>query len=88
MNRTLATTWAWLIVLSGGSAIIAYAINHGVNRQLAGVAILCLALFKARLILSRYLGLAEVPGWLTGFFSVIGLTCLLILGLYLIPGRY
>lgn len=86
MNRTLVTTWAWLIVLSGGSTIVAYAVNHGINRQLAGAVILCLALFKARLILSRYLGLAQARNWLTGFSLTIGFACLLIIGLYLIPG--
>jgi len=85
MNRTLVTAWAWLIALSGGSTIVAYSIGHGFNRHLAGAAILALALLKARLVLWRYLGLAQARGWLTGFVSVIGLTCLLIFGLYLIP---
>lgn len=85
MDRTLLTTWIWLIVLSGGSAIIAYVASHGIDRRLVAAVILGLALVKARLILSRYLGLAQAPGWLAGFSWVIGLTGVLIFGLYLIP---
>jgi len=85
MNRTLLTTWIWLITLSAGSALIAYVANHGIDRRITGAIILTLALIKARLILSRYLGLAQAPGWLTGFSMVIGLVGVLILGLYLVP---
>lgn len=85
-DRTLLTTWVWLIALSGGSAIVAYVATHGIDRRVTGAVILTLALIKARLILSRYLGLAQAPGWLAGFTWVIGLVGLLILGLYLVPG--
>lgn len=85
MNRTLMHTWIWLIALSGGSAIVAYVASHGVDRRITGAVILTLALFKARLILSRFLGLAQATGWLSGFSWVIGLVGVLILGLYLIP---
>jgi len=84
MNRTLLNTWAALIVLSGGSALVAFVALHGTDRRLIGAVILTLALIKARLILSRFLGLAQASGWLAGFTVVIGLTGLLILGLYLI----
>jgi len=83
-DRTLLTTWIWLITLSGGSAVVAYLTTHGIDRRLTGAAILTLALVKARFILSRFLGLSQAPGWLAGFTWVIGLVGVLILGLYLV----
>ena len=47
--------------------------------------ILLLALFKARLILARYLDLQRAPGWLTGATLVFAIWTLLAFGLYLIP---
>ncbi len=52
----------------------------------AGVLILLLALFKARIILSRYLGLSQVPTWRRGFNLSLSLFCLMLLGLYLASG--
>lgn len=85
MNRSLLNTWVWLIALSGGSALVAYVATHGFDRRLTGAVILTLALIKARLILSQFLGLAQAPGWLSGFSWVTGLVGALILGLYLVP---
>lgn len=84
LDRSVFTTWLWLIALSGGSAVTAYVATHGVDRRIIGAVILGLALVKARLILSRYLGLAQVRGWLSGFTWVIGLVGLLIFGLFLV----
>ena len=84
MERTLLTTWIWLITLSGGSAVVAYVTTQGIDRRLTGAAILMLALVKSRFILSRFLGLSQAPGWLAGFSWVIGLVGVLILGLYLV----
>lgn len=81
----LLRAWFWLIGLSAGSAIVSMALGQGVSRQIAGVVIVFLALTKARIILARYLGLAQAPGWLRGFTWVIALFCLLILSLYLLP---
>lgn len=83
LDRTLLTTWTWLIALSGGSAIVAYLTTHGIDRRMTGAVILALALVKARFILSRFLGLSQAPGWLGGFTWVIGLVSALILGLFL-----
>ncbi len=84
LDRTLLTTWIWLITLSGGSAVVAYLTTHSIDRRLTGTIILVLALVKARLILSRFLGLSQAPAWLAGFTWVIGLVSVLILGLYLV----
>ena len=48
----------------------------------AGAAILVLAWLKARVILDRYLGLAEVPGARRGFGAGLGAFALAALALY------
>ena len=83
---TLTKAWIWLIVLSGGSAVVAVLVDQGLDRRLAGAAILLLALFKSRMILSRYLDLAEAPTLRRGFNLVLSLFFALLLGLYLIGG--
>lgn len=80
----ITKAWAWLIVLSGGSAVVALLVDQGMDRRIAGTVILGLALLKSRIILSRYLGLAGAPSWRRGFNMVVTLFCLILLGLYLI----
>lgn len=81
----LTRAWLALLGLSLGSTLIAMAVSHGFAPVAAGALILLLAWQKARVILSRYLGLWQAPGWRAGFNWVLGLYCLLLLGLYLIP---
>ena len=81
----LTRAWLTLLLLSLGSTLIAAAVSRGFAPAAAGVAILLLAWLKARVILSRYLGLWQAPGWRAGFNWVLGFYCLLLLGLYLIP---
>lgn len=81
----LTRAWLALIVLSGFSALAAAAIGRGYDARIAGGIVLLLALLKARIILSRYLGLADAPSWRRGFNSVLALYMLVALGLYLIP---
>lgn len=83
---TLTKAWIWLIALSGGSAIVALLVGQGMDRRLAGAAILFLALLKSRTILSRYLGLVDAPSWRRGFNMVLTFFCALLLALYLIGG--
>lgn len=83
---TLTKAWIWLIALSGGSALIATMVGHGMDRRIAGGLILFLALMKSRTILSRYLGLADAPSWRGGFNMVLTCYSLLLLALYLIGG--
>lgn len=80
----LFRAWAWLVALSIGSTIVALTVTH-LQVTVAGVVILTLAWLKARVILSRYLGLADVPRVAFGFGLVLGLFMLACLGLYLIP---
>ena len=49
----LSRAWLMLMVLSGGSAVVAALVGSGLDRRLAGTLIILLALFKARIILSR-----------------------------------
>jgi len=50
--------------------------------------ILTFAWLKARVILSYYLGLNAAPFWRRGFGISLGIFCLLLLGLYLLPGLF
>ncbi|WP_244512618.1 cytochrome C oxidase subunit IV family protein [Roseovarius nanhaiticus] len=81
----LTRAWLTLIVLSGVSTLAAAAITAGYDARIAGAIVLFLALMKARLILSRYLGLADAPSWRRGFNLSLTLFMLGALGLYLIP---
>lgn len=76
-------TRAWLLLI-GLSLISALTTIGGLSPKIAGLVILSLGLIKARVILSRYLGLAAAPGWLAGFFAVISLWAILVGGLFLI----
>lgn len=82
----LDRAWIGLMLLSGGSAVIAEALGFGLDRRLAGVLIVVLALMKAWLILVHYMGLSEAPTWRRGFNLSLTSFCLLLLGLYLVPG--
>lgn len=82
----LNRAWFGLMVLSGGSAIAAEMAGAGLDRRLASVIVVVLALIKTRLILAHYLGLSGAPTWRRGFNLSLTLFCLLLLGLYLLPG--
>ncbi len=82
---TLTIAWIALIVLSGLSAATAVLVNSGFDVRVTGAVVLFLALMKARIILSRYLGLADAPSWRRGFNLSLSIFCLVLLGLYLIP---
>lgn len=81
----LDRAWFGLMLLSGGSAVVAEALGFGLNRHLAGVLIVVLALLKTRFILAHYMGLSEAPTWRRGFNLSLTSFSLLLLGLYLIP---
>lgn len=80
---TLWRAWIALALLSLASTAIAQWDTAGAAQAVAGAAILTLANLKARLILSRYLGLASAPYWQRGFNLVIALYMGLLLALYL-----
>ena len=81
----LLRAWLWLIGLSFGSTLVSLWPWPPALAALAGGLVLGLAWLKARVILSRYLGLCEAPAWRRGFGISLGLFCLLLLGLYLAP---
>lgn len=85
LRDPLSRAWLALIGLSGASAVVATAVTNDVARTGSGAVILLLAFLKARVILSRYLGLSQAPTWRAGFNWVIGIYCLVLLALFLIP---
>jgi len=80
----LLRAWTGLMLLSLGSATISLWHWPPGQTAVAGGIILTLAWLKARVILSRYLGLGRAPFWRRGFEIALGLFCLLLLGLYLL----
>lgn len=84
-GRHLFAAWLGLVGLSLGSTLLSLpAIGRGPGWAL-GLCVLILAGLKARIILSRYLGLAAAPFWQRGFDISLVLFCGLLLGLYLAP---
>ena len=83
--RALTRAWMALMLLSGASTLIAALVSRDAAPTIIGTLILLFAWMKARIILSRYLGLWQAPAWRAGFDWVLGLFCLLMLALYLIP---
>ncbi|WP_243405111.1 cytochrome C oxidase subunit IV family protein [Pelagivirga sediminicola] len=81
----LTRAWLALLGLSVLSTVAAAAISAGFDARVAGVIVMALALMKARLILSQYLGLADAPSWRRGFNAALIVFVLIALGLYLIP---
>lgn len=65
--RRLTGAWATLMALTIAMAIAADAHADSKLGSLAVVAVVAAAALKARIILSRYLGLNCAPGALTGF---------------------
>lgn len=84
LSNRLIAAWAWLAGLSGLAALIALGVGQGVPRRAAGAALLVLAVFKARVILARYLDLDRARAWLSGFGWAVTLWAALVLGLYLV----
>jgi cytochrome c oxidase subunit IV len=77
----LSQAWGVLIALSLGSALVTVLV---LDRRIGGALVVGLALLKARVILSRYLGLDAAPRWRRGFNLTLGLFCAVLLGLFLI----
>jgi hypothetical protein len=78
---TATRAWAWLLGLSALSTLAA-ALPPGPWLVLA---VLALAWGKARLILNRYLRLAEAPAIARGFALVLGACLILMAGLAILP---
>ena len=81
----ISRAWGALLLLSMVSVVLAAGAAQALPAGAAGVLILVFAWMKARLILSRYLGLWRAPFWLSGFNWALGLFSLLLLVLYLVP---
>lgn len=78
--RHLAIAWLALLVLSLGSTTLSLDV---IPTTATGVILLGLALLKARIILSDYLGLRAAPFWRRGFTFVLSLYVTVLFGLYL-----
>lgn len=86
MTSPLARAWILLLVLSAGSTAIAVALPslNGAVLRGAVLALLVLAWLKARVILMRYLGLADVPVAARAFQTGLGLFMIAAAALYLL----
>lgn len=84
-HQSVQRAWTFLLVLSAASVLGALAVGAGVNEAVVGSFVLLFAWLKARIILSSYLQLWRAPVWRSGFNWVLGLFCLVLLGLYLAP---
>lgn len=82
---TTTRAWAGLLLMSAASVLIAAGFTDRLSAGATGALVLVFAWMKARVVLSRYLGLWQAPTWLSGFNWVLGLFCLLLLGLFLVP---
>ena len=82
---TTTRAWTGLLLLSAASVLIAAGFTDKLSVGATGALVLVFAWMKARVVLSRYLGLWQAPTWLSGFNWVLGLFCLLLLGLFLVP---
>lgn len=81
-ERDLIQAWIALVVLSMGTVLIASAGTSGHSGTVMAVSVLVLAGFKARVILSRYLGLSGSRFWTRTFDLVIGTFLTVSFGLY------
>lgn len=81
-------TRAWLTLLALSAATTGLAVSQsalsGWMINVCCAALLMFAWLKARVILSRYLGLAAAPDWLRGANLVLALYAALLLSLTLI----
>ena len=82
---TTTRAWLGLLLLSAASVLIAAGATGMLNTGVTGALVLVFSWMKARIVLSRYLGLWQAPVWLSGFNWALGLFCLLLLVLFLIP---
>lgn len=82
----LLRAWGALIGLSLGATVISLWHWPPEAEAGAGMLVLSLAWLKARIILTSYLRLDAAPFWRRGFAISLGVFCLLLLGLYLLPG--
>ena len=84
-HQKLHIAWGALMAFSLGSTLLSRPDIWALWPAAAGISALMLAWLKARIVLSRYLGLAAAPSWQRGFEISLAFFCLLLLGLYLLP---
>ena len=70
--RDLVSAWGLLVALSAATALVTISTVTGPQRAIASAGVLILAGLKARIILTRYLGLARSPFWRHVFDAIIG----------------
>lgn len=80
--RDLVEAWVALVALSLGTVLLATADVSGRGATFVAAGVLVLAGFKARVILTRYLGLAGSRFWTSAFDLAIGLFLALSLALH------
>lgn len=70
-NRSLIEAWIMLVALSAATTALTLIDASASNRLIIGGAVLLLAGFKARVILTRYLGLSRTRFWRQLFDAVL-----------------
>lgn len=80
--RGLVEAWVALVALSLGTVLLATVDGSGRGATFVAAGVLVLAGLKARVILTRYLGLAGSQFWTRAFDLAIGLFLALSLALH------
>jgi len=80
----LVAAWGALVALSVATTVLSLIDAAGPARALSAAAVIVLAGLKARVILARYLGLAQSRFWTRGFDGVLGVFLALAFGIYLV----
>jgi len=83
--RPLIAAWVWLCALSVVSTALSVLVAPRISPAVAGIAILAFAWVKARMVIARYMGLADAPAWQRGFDLTLALFVGLLAALYLVP---
>ena len=83
--RILLFGWLALLCFSLASTLISIWSVPPNWQAVSGTAIILLAWLKARVILGRYLGLAQSAFWSRGFNTSLAFFCVVLLLLYLVP---
>lgn len=81
--REISKAWVALAVLSAATALLTLHRAGSETRTIIAAAVLLLAGLKARVILSRYLGLGTSRFWMRTFDLAIGGFLVIAYGLYL-----
>ncbi|MEQ1519227.1 MAG: hypothetical protein ABL931_22350 [Usitatibacteraceae bacterium] len=82
-NQNLISGWLFLVALSTATTLVTISAPVDTReRAIMSALVLIFAGLKARIILTRYLGLSRSRFWMTGFDATIGLFLALAYAIY------